>query len=306
MGAHSNGRRALATFFGLSLGVVLLFGLVALVALRPMDSLAWVQVPDLGADLRLDAGLQTKPLKNTVLAEVLHDQALDGTTAGTLSVSPALALVAPPAVAMSIPPSLRPVTAPIPAPSQPAPQPSPSPSPTAQPTATPAPTPAPTPSPTPTTTPAPTPTATPAPSPTPTPTATPTPKPTPTPTPKPTPTPTPTPKPPFVIVSANETVAQSSKGNSNKNRCNQTTVTATGSFTTNGVGGWVSYEWVHYDAQGRRTGVTPEAPIRINAGDTSSHPVVADTFTPQHDGSDQLVFLNPAYSVAAQSWNCVG
>jgi len=71
MGAHSNGRRALAAFFGLSVGVVMLFGLVALVALRPVDSLAWVQVPDLAADLRLDAGLQTKPLKNAVVAEAL-------------------------------------------------------------------------------------------------------------------------------------------------------------------------------------------------------------------------------------------
>jgi outer membrane biosynthesis protein TonB len=296
MGAHSNGRRALAAFFGLSLGVVLLFGLVALVALRPTDNLAWVQVPDLGADLRLDAGLQTKPLKNAVVAEVLHDQALDGLTAGTLSVPPALALVAPPAVAMRIPPAVRPVTTPVAAPSQPAP----SPSLTPQPTATPAPTPVPTP------------TATPAPSPTPSPTATPTPaptpKPTPTPTPTPRPTPTPTPKPAFLIVSAREAVAQSPKGNNNtnKDRCNQTNVTATGSFTTNGVGGWVFYQWVHYDAQGKRTGVTAEAPIRINPGDTSSHPVVADTFTPQHSGADQLVFLNPAYSVAAQSWNCVG
>jgi outer membrane biosynthesis protein TonB len=292
MGAHSNGRRALAAFFGLSLGVVLLFGLVALVALRPTDNLAWVQVPDLGADLRLDAGLQTKPLKNAVVTEALHDQALDGMTAGTLSVSPALALVAPPAVAMRIPPAVRPVTTPVPVPSQPAPQPSPSAFPTPQPTATPAPTP----------------TATPAPSPTLAPTPAPTPKPTPTPAPTPKPTPTPTPKPAFLIVSAREAVAQSPKGNNNtnKNRCNQTTVTATGSFTTNGVGGWVFYGWVHYDTQGQRTGTTPEAPIRINAGDTSSHPVVADTFTPQHSGSDQLVFFVPAYSVAGQSWNCVG
>jgi outer membrane biosynthesis protein TonB len=290
MGAHSNGRRALAAFFGLSLGVVLLFGLVALVALRPIDSLAWVQVPDLGADLRLDAGLQTKPLKNAVLAEVLRDHGLDGTTAGALSVSPALALVAPPAVAMSISPAVRPVTPAVPAPSQPAPQPSPSPSPTPQPTATPAPTP----------------TATPAPSPTPTPTATPTPTPTPAPTPRPTPTPTPTPR--FAIVSATETVTQSPKGNSNninKSRCNQTNVTATGSFTTNGAGGWVFYSWVRVDNQGNRT-VIPETPIRVAAGDTSAHAVAADTFTPQHSGSDQLVFANPAYSVAAKSWNCVG
>jgi outer membrane biosynthesis protein TonB len=298
MGAHSNGRRALAAFFGLSLGVVVLFGLVALVALRPVDSLAWVQVPDLAADLRLDAGLQTKPLKNAVVAEALHDQARDGITAGTLAVPPALALVAPPAVAIRVPPATRPVTPPTPAPTLPVPSPSPAPQPTPTPIA----------SATPTPTPAPTPTATPAPSPTPTPTATPTPTPapTPTPTPKPTPTPTPTPAPGFAIVSATEAVAETPKTGNNKNRCNQTTVTATGSFRTNGVGGWVTYGWVHYDAQGQRTSVTAEAPIRINAGDTSSHPVVADSFTPQRSGSIQLVFLSPAYSVPAQSWNCVG
>ena len=120
MGAHSNGRRALAAFFGLSVGVVMLFGLVALVALRPVDSLAWVQVPDLAADLRLDAGLQTKPLKNAVVAEALRDQARDGITAGTLAVPPTLALVAPPAVAMRVPPATRPVTPPTPGPQLPA------------------------------------------------------------------------------------------------------------------------------------------------------------------------------------------
>src|SRR2546429_9351621 len=110
MGAHSSGGRALAGFFGLAFVVVLLFGVVALVALRPMDSLAWVQVPDLAADLRLDAGLQTKPLKSAVVAEVLRDQAIDGTTAGTLSIAPALALVVPPAVAINIAPCVRPAT----------------------------------------------------------------------------------------------------------------------------------------------------------------------------------------------------
>jgi outer membrane biosynthesis protein TonB len=283
---------------------VLLFGLVALVALRPIDSLAWVQVPDLGADLRLDAGLQTKPLKNTVVAEVLQDRALDGMTAGTLTVPPALALVAPPAVAMNIRPATRPVTVP-PAPSQ-TPQPSPSPAPLPTPTSAPTPTPAPTPTATPAPSPTPTPVATPTPAPTPKPTPTPTPTPKPTPTPTPKPTPTPTPKPAFLILSASEAVNQSFKGNNNKDRCAQATVTATGTFRTNGVGGWVFYEWVHFDAQGKRTGVTLEVPIRVNAGDTGWHAVVADTFTPQHSGSDQLVFLNPAYSVAAQSWNCVG
>ena len=95
-------------------------------------------------------------------------------------------------------------------------------------------------------------------------------------------------------------------GNGNQNRCSQITVTSTGSFTTNGVGGYVFYEWIHYDVNGNRTGVTFEVPIRIAAGDTAAHAVVPDSFTPQHSGSDQLVFLSPAYTVAGQSWSCVG
>ncbi|HXN03233.1 MAG TPA: hypothetical protein VN895_00235 [Candidatus Acidoferrum sp.] len=80
---------------------------------------------------------------------------------------------------------------------------------------------------------------------------------------------------------------------------------ASGSFTTNGVGGSVSYEWVRIDGQGSPT-VIPEAPIQVAPGDRSVHAVASDSFTPAHSGSDQLVFLSPAYSVPAQSWNCVG
>src|SRR2546426_2954367 len=106
MGAHSNGGRALAGFFGLAVLVVLLFGLVALVALRPTDGLAWVQVPDLAADLRLDAGLQSKPLKSAVVAEALQDQGLDGSVGDSLALPPALAVVVPqPVVALSLPPA---------------------------------------------------------------------------------------------------------------------------------------------------------------------------------------------------------
>ena len=285
MGAHSNGGRALAGFFGLAFVVVLLFGLVALVALRPTDSFAWVQVPDLTADLRLDAGLQTKPLKDTVVAEALNDRGLDGTTAEALAVPPALAIAPPPQpqVAVSLPPAVRPVIPPAPTP-----------------------TPAPTPGPTPTPTPSPTPSPTPTPMPTPTPTPTPSPTPTPTPTPAPTPTPTPTAR--FAITSANESVSKSPKnGNGGNNgHCAQLIVTATGNFTTNGVGGLVYYQWVHYDTNGKVIGVTPEAPIRVAAGDTNPHAVVSDTFTPMHSGSDQLVFTSPFYTAAAQGWSCVG
>src|SRR5919201_4236725 len=97
MGAQSYGRRALG-FFGLALGVVALFGVVALVALRPTDGFAWVQVPDLTADLRLDGGLQTKPLKDTIVAEALHDSGLDGGSGQALALPPALAVAPPPAV----------------------------------------------------------------------------------------------------------------------------------------------------------------------------------------------------------------
>lgn len=106
-------------------------------------------------------------------------------------------------------------------------------------------------------------------------------------------------------MSATELVTQTPKTGNNKNRCFQTSVSASGSFTTNGVGGWVSYEWVRVDSQGNRT-VTPEAPIRIAAGDTSSHTVVSDTFTPAHSGTDQLVFLSPLYTAPAQAWSCIG
>jgi hypothetical protein len=285
MGAHSTGRRTLAGFFGLALVVVVLFGLMALVALRPTDGLAWVQVPDLSADLRLDAGLQTKPLKDTVIAQAVRDQPIDGAAPGGLAIAPALAVVpARPLVAGSLPPASRPT-------------PQPTPKPTSQPT------PVPTPNPTPNPTPTPTPTGTPMPSPTPAPT----PMPSPTPTPRPTPTPTPTAS-RFAIVSATERVTQARKNNSqgnNRDRCSNTTVTAEGTFTTNGVGGWVFYQWVRVDNQGKRT-VNPGTPIRVAAGDTAVHNVVADSFTPQHSGTDQLVFLSPAYTVPAQSWSCVG
>src|SRR5437879_744591 len=209
MGAPSTGWRTLAAFFGVASGVAVLFALVALVALQPRDGLAWVQVPDLAADLRVDSGLQTKPLKGTVVAAVLQDQALDGTTASGLAVAPALA-VAPqqPTVALNVPPASRPVTTPAPTPT-PAPTAAPTPDPGLPPTPTPTPTPTPPPSPTPTSTP------TPAPSPTPTPTPTPTPAPTPTPSPTPKPTPSPTPVPKFAITWAGELVTTNKNGNGN-------------------------------------------------------------------------------------------
>jgi len=180
-------------------------------------------------------------------------------------------------VAIKTSPAARPVT--TPAPSQPGP------------TATPDPGPGPTP----------TPTAAPTPTPTPAPTPTPSPAPTPVPTPSPTPAPTPTPQ--FAIKWAGELVTKSKNGNGA--RCAQSTVTAVGGFTTNGVGGTVSYQWVRVDNQGNRTNGA-SGTIQVAAGDSNLHQVTSDIFTPVHSGSDQLVFLSPAYSVPAQSWNCVG
>ena len=315
MGDHRNGRRTLAGFFGLAAGIVLLFGAVAIAALRPTDGLAWVQVPDLSPDLRLDAGLQTKPLKNSVVAEAIKDRVLEGSE--SLAVVPVLTAAVPPTstangVAMTAP-AARPVAAPAATPAAPAPSQSPatmsSPAPTATPSASPTPSASAAPSANPTPAPTPTPMPTPAPTPTPVPSPAPTPSPTPAPTPKPSPSPTPTPATKFAITSASEVVTKTAKnggGNSSQARCTQTQITATGGFTTNGVGGWVFYGWVHYDVAGNQTGITPELPIQIAAGDVSLHSVVADRFTPQHSGSDRLVFYSPAYSAVAQSWSCVG
>src|SRR3984893_15475443 len=105
MGAPSTGWRALAAFFGVAFGVAVL---VALVALQPRDRLAWVQVPDLAADLQVDTGLQTKPLKESVVAAVLQDQALDGASTGGLALAPALAgSPQSPTVALNLSPSAR-------------------------------------------------------------------------------------------------------------------------------------------------------------------------------------------------------
>jgi hypothetical protein len=109
----------------------------------------------------------------------------------------------------------------------------------------------------------------------------------------------------FAITSASESVTQAPRNPSNSGRCSLATVTATGSFTTNGVGGSVSYRWVRVDNQGNRT-IGASGTIRVAVGDRSLHTVASDSFTPAHSGSDQLVFLSPAYSVPAQSWNCVG
>src|SRR6202158_3469039 len=85
MGTQFHARRTLAGFFGLAAVIVVLFGVIALVALQPRDGLAWVNVPQLGPDLGLDAGLRTKPLKETVVADAARDRAIEGQ--GSLSVT---------------------------------------------------------------------------------------------------------------------------------------------------------------------------------------------------------------------------
>lgn len=154
MGATSNPRRALAGYLTVAAGIALLFGVVALAALRPADGLSWVRLPQLGADFGLDPGLKTRPLRSTIVAEALQDR-LDGST------GPEATLVIPPILAMT-PPNAAPAAAspgrPV-ATARPLPNPSPTPGPTASPTA--GPTPSPTASPTPSPTPAPTPSPTP-------------------------------------------------------------------------------------------------------------------------------------------------
>ena len=82
------------------------------------------------------------------------------------------------------------------------------------------------------------------------------------------------------------------------------TVTATGSFVTNGVGGQVTYQWVQIDENGQQT-IVPEPPINVQPGDTGVQQVVPYSFNPSMQGTVQLVFLSPsAPSVPAQRWSC--
>src|SRR6202035_498339 len=110
MGTQFHVRRTLAGFFGLAAVIVVLFGVIALVALQPRDGLAWVNIPQLGPDLGLDAGRHTKPLKETVVADALRDLTLEGQ--GSLSVTAILSPVSNPITAMG--PTARPVSQPSP------------------------------------------------------------------------------------------------------------------------------------------------------------------------------------------------
>lgn len=65
------------------------------------------------------------------------------------------------------------------------------------------------------------------------------------------------------------------------------------------------YKWVWTDNTGQQR-ATNEFPIWVAAGDTTSHAVVPDSWTPAHSGSVQLVFISPAWTVLAQAWSCLG
>src|SRR5207244_11192786 len=85
--------------------------------------------------------------------------------------------------------------------------------------------------------------------------------------------------------------------------CRKGTVMATGTFTTNGTGGSVSYAWIRTDNRGSVT--IAEPPIIVAPGDTSSHSVTGDSWNPNSGGSEQLVFLSTgAPLVAAQTFVC--
>jgi hypothetical protein len=77
-------------------------------------------------------------------------------------------------------------------------------------------------------------------------------------------------------------------------------VTATGTFSTNGVAGTVRYEWIRKDSGGQL--VIAEPPILIVTGDRSSHKVITDRWNAKSSGTEQLVFLSPvAKAPATQS-----
>ena len=113
--------------------------------------------------------------------------------------------------------------------------------------------------------------------------------------------------PPFKIVSAVELVTIQGPGQSQgqgqgQSKCSNSTVTARGTFATNGVGGTVQYRWIRTTSAG--SAAQPVQSVLIAAGDRGFHAVVTDSWTPPSSGSEQLVFITPGYSVPAQSWTC--
>jgi len=68
------------------------------------------------------------------------------------------------------------------------------------------------------------------------------------------------------------------------------------------VGGTVTYQWIRKDSNG--TQVQPLLSIVVAAGDTGPHSVATDQWIPASNGSEQLVFTNPPFAVAPQSFTC--
>jgi len=70
-----------------------------------------------------------------------------------------------------------------------------------------------------------------------------------------------------------------------------------------GPGGTVQYHWTRKDSAG--TAVSLTYSIVVAAGDTAAHSVVTDSWAaPASPGTVQLVFTNPGYAVAPQSFSC--
>jgi hypothetical protein len=82
-------------------------------------------------------------------------------------------------------------------------------------------------------------------------------------------------------------------------QCGEGTMTATGTFRTNGAGGTVTYYWV-------RNGVAQaQHSVTVAKGDTSAK-VVTDSWVPQNSGTEKLVFVSPSHPTLTQSFNCGG
>jgi hypothetical protein len=66
----------------------------------------------------------------------------------------------------------------------------------------------------------------------------------------------------------------------------------------------VTYYWLRTDTTGTHT--QPQHTVNIAKGDTGTHNVVTDKWTPAGSGSEKLVFVSPSYAVSAQSFSCNG
>jgi hypothetical protein len=72
------------------------------------------------------------------------------------------------------------------------------------------------------------------------------------------------------------------------------------------VAGTVTYQWRHFDSTGALVydGGTVSGSVTVSAGTTSYS--FTTTLTPSTNGTEQLVFTGPSYTVAAQSLSCRG